>query len=112
MFRIFDGGYGYDTTDLDTLRYRIKEVCARRFLYVVGASQSLHLQLVFEAECRVGWLIKDIESTHVQFGSVLGPDGKPFKTRSVESAKLMDFINEAVDAAYEVVSETKADEGL
>lgn len=112
MVRKSDGAYGYDTTDLATLRYRINELKAQRILYVVGAPQSLHFHLVFEAGRRAGWLTDDIQAKHVQFGSVLGPDGKPFKTRSGESAKLMDLITEAVDAAYEVVKETKGEEGL
>lgn len=110
MVRKSDGGYGYDTTDLATLRYRIKELDADRILYVVGAPQSLHFKLIFEAGRRAGWLTDDIQAEHVQFGSVLGADGKPFKTRSGESAKLMDLISEAVDAAYAVVKEAKGEE--
>lgn len=110
MVRKSDGGYGYDTTDLATLRYRISDLGADRILYVVGAPQALHFQLLFEAGRRAGWLTADIEATHVQFGSVLGSDGKPFRTRDGVSAKLMDLIDEAVGAAYAVVKEAKGEE--
>ncbi len=107
MVRKSDGGYGYDTTDLATLRYRIKELDADRILYVVGAPQALHFRLIFEAGRRAGWLTDSIRAEHVQFGSVLGSDGKPFRTREGVSAKLMDLITEAVEAAYAVVKEAK-----
>lgn len=110
IVRKTDGGYGYDTTDLATLRYRINELAADRILYVVGAPQALHFNLIFEAGRRAGWLTDDVEAVHVPFGSVLGPDGKPFKTREGVSAKLMDLITEAVDTAYAVVKEAKGDD--
>src|SRR5699024_10393210 len=81
IVRKSDGGYGYDTTDLATLRYRIHTLDADRILYVVGAPQALHFKLIFEAGRRAGWLTDDVHAQHVQFGSVLGADGKPFKTR-------------------------------
>ncbi len=110
IVRKSDGGYGYDTTDLATLRYRIQTLEADRILYVVGAPQALHFKLIFEAGRRAGWLTDDVHAQHVQFGSVLGADGKPFKTREGVSAKLMDLITEAVDAAYAVVREAKGEE--
>ncbi len=110
MVRKSDGGYGYDTTDLATLRYRIKDLAADRILYVVGAPQALHFKLIFEAGRRAGWLNENVHAEHVQFGSVLGADGKPFRTREGVSAKLMDLITEAVDAAYAVVHEAKGEE--
>lgn len=110
MVRKSDGGYGYDTTDLATLRYRINQLEADRILYVVGAPQGLHFKLIFEAGRRAGWLTDEINAEHVAFGSVLGADGKPFRTREGVSAKLMDLITEAVDAAYTVVKEAKGEE--
>ena len=110
IVRKSDGGYGYDTTDLATLRYRINTLGADRILYVVGAPQALHFKLIFEAGRRAGWLTDDVHAQHVQFGSVLGADGKPFKTREGVSAKLMDLITEAVEAAYAVVKDAKGEE--
>lgn len=105
MVRKSDGGYGYGTTDLATIRYRINELSATDILYVVGAPQALHFQLLFEAARRAGWLTDDIRATHVPFGSVLGADGKPFKTREGKAARLMDLLDEAVDAARRVLIE-------
>ena len=73
IVRKSDGGYGYGTTDLATIRYRIRELKANRLLYVVGAPQALHFRMVFDTARRMGWLTDDVEVTHVSFGSVLGP---------------------------------------
>ncbi|HLS74652.1 MAG TPA: arginine--tRNA ligase [Actinomycetaceae bacterium] len=105
MVRKRDGGYGYDTTDLATLQYRIHELGADRILYLVDARQTLHFRLLFEAARRAGWLTEDVQAVHVPFGSILGPDGKPFKTRSGETVRLMDLLDEAVAAAERVVRE-------
>ena len=105
MVRKKDGGYGYDTTDLATIRYRIQDLKADRLLYVVDARQSLHFQLVFEVARRAGWLGPDIEVVHVAFGTVLGPDGRPFKTRSGDTVRLVQLLDEAVDKARRTVAE-------
>lgn len=105
MVRKKDGGYGYDTTDLATIRYRIRDLKADRILYVVDARQSLHFRLVFEAARRAGWLTEGIETTHVTFGTVLGPDGRPFKTRSGGTVKLMELLECAIDRARASVAE-------
>jgi arginyl-tRNA synthetase len=76
MVRKSDGGYGYDTTDLATIRHRLVDLKADRLLYVVDARQALHFRLVFEAARRAGWLTDGAEATHVAFGTVLGP-GRP-----------------------------------
>jgi arginyl-tRNA synthetase len=104
MVRKNDGGYGYGTTDLATIRYRIRNLAADRILYVVDARQALHFRLVFEAARRAGWLTDDIEVIHVAFGAVLGPDGTPFKTRSGDTVKLMDLLDAAVDRARTIVA--------
>ena len=105
MVRKRDGGYGYDTTDLATLQYRITELGADRILYLVDSRQSLHFRLLFEAARRAGWLTDDVQAVHVSFGSILGPDGKPFKTRSGETVRLMDLLDQAVAAAQQVVAD-------
>jgi arginyl-tRNA synthetase len=109
MVRKNDGGYGYDTTDLATIRYRIRDLKVDRILYVVDARQSLHFRLIFEAARRAGWLTDDVDVTHVAFGTVLGPDGKPFKTRSGETVKLADLLDAAVAKARATVAEKAHD---
>lgn len=106
MVRKSDGGYGYDTTDLATIRYRVRELHANRILYVVGAPQSLHFRLIFEAARRAGWLDPEqVEAVHVPFGSVLGADHRPFKTRAGGTVRLMSLLDDAVGAAAAVVRE-------
>lgn len=105
MVRKSDGGYGYDTTDLATIRYRIQELKPDRILYVVDARQALHFRLIFEAARRAGWLTDSVEVTHVAFGTVLGPDGTPFKTRAGGTVRLMDLLDSAVERAREVVAD-------
>jgi len=105
MVRKKDGGYGYDTTDLATIRYRIRDLKADRILYVVDSRQALHFRLIFEAAHRAGWLTDGIDATHVAFGAVLGPDGRPFKTRSGDTVKLMELLDNAVDRAKASVAE-------
>ncbi|MFI1240682.1 arginine--tRNA ligase [Nocardia salmonicida] len=104
-----DGGYGYDSTDLATIRYRITSLHADRLLYVTDSRQALHFQLVFEAARRAGWLTEAIEVAHVAYGTILGPDGKPFKTRVGGTVRLMDLLDEAVGRARAVVVEKNSD---
>src|SRR6185436_276162 len=83
-----DGGYGYATTDLAAIRYRVKRLGATRLLYVVGSPQNQHLTMVFQAAREAGWLVPPARAEHVAFGSVLGSDKKMLKTRSGDSVKL------------------------
>lgn len=94
-----DGGYGYAATDLAALRYRIEELKARRILYVIDARQALHLRMVFDTARRAGWLSDEVEVVHVAFGTMLGADGKPFRSRSGETPHLADLLDEAVAEA-------------
>lgn len=109
MVRKRDGGYGYDTTDLATIRYRVRDLKADRILYVVDSRQSLHFRLIFEAARRAGWLTDDLDVAHVPFGTVLGSDGRPFKTRSGKTVKLMDLLDAAVERAATTVREKNPD---
>jgi arginyl-tRNA synthetase len=99
IVRKSDGGYGYAATDLATIRYRIRDLKITRLLYVVGAPQALHFRMVFETARRLGWLTDDVEAVHVGFGNVLGPDGKPFKTRAGGTVRLVELLDEAVARA-------------
>jgi arginyl-tRNA synthetase len=97
-----DGAFLYGTTDLATIRYRLETWRPDAILYVVDHRQSLHFKQLFVAARLVGW--KDVELDHVSFGTVLGDDGRPFKTRSGDTVGLEDLLDEAVRRALEIVS--------
>ena len=109
IIRKQDGGYGYPTTDLAAVRYRVSTLGATRLIYVVGSPQSQHLAMVYASAKLAGWLAPPARAEHVAFGSILGPDKKMFKTRSGESVKLLDLIEEAVERAAKVVAEKSQD---
>ena len=102
IIRKGDGGYLYATTDLATIDYRVKEWQADEIWYVVGAPQQLHFRQVFAAAQRRGITTKMI---HIAFGSILGPDGKMFKTRSGETVGLLEVIDEAIERARAAAEE-------
>jgi len=105
IVRKSDGGYTYDTTDLAAIRYRARDLRADDILYVVGSPQRLHLQMLFAMAREAGWLPPGAHAEHVEFGQVLGADGKRFRTRAGESIKLVELLEEAVDRAAAVVAE-------
>lgn len=80
ILRKSDGGFGYATTDLAALRYRVHDIGAAFNVYVVGAPQRQHLEMVFKVGRDVGWL-EHSDAVHVPFGSVLGRDGKVIHCR-------------------------------
>ncbi|MFP4123974.1 arginine--tRNA ligase [Coleofasciculus sp.] len=94
-----DGGYNYATTDLAALRYRIEQDGANRIIYVTDAGQANHFAQVFQVAQRAGWLPETVEIVHVPFGLVLGEDGKKLKTRSGETVRLRDLLDEAIARA-------------
>jgi arginyl-tRNA synthetase len=99
-----DGAFNYTTTDLATLEYRLQTWHPNEIVYVTGAPQQLHFQQIFAVFQR--WHPEaGIKLAHVWFGSILGEDGKPFKTRSGETIKLADLLDEAEERALKVVSE-------
>ena len=102
IIRKGDGGFLYATTDLATIDYRVKEWQADEIWYVVGAPQQLHFRQVFAAAQRRGVTTKMI---HIAFGSILGPDGKMFKTRSGETVGLLEVIDEAIERARAAADE-------
>ncbi|MEV7871113.1 arginine--tRNA ligase [Streptomyces sp. NPDC088124] len=107
-----NGGYGYAATDLSAVRDRVGNLSASTLLYVVDARQSLHFRMVFETARRAGWLNDDVKAVQLAFGTVLGRDGKPFKTREGETVRLVDLLDEAVDRATAVVREKSEKIGL
>ncbi|WCO65103.1 arginine--tRNA ligase [Iamia majanohamensis] len=104
-----DGGYGYAATDLATIRQRVDVTGAERILYVVGAPQRDHLEMVFAVARMAGWLPDDVVAEHVPFGNLLGADGKMFKTRAGTSVRLVDLLDEAVDRARDAIAERNPD---
>jgi arginyl-tRNA synthetase len=103
-----DGAHLYATADLEALRWRVRWEKADKIIYVTDARQSLHFQMLFKAAEKVKWderLGNKVELVHVTFGSVLGEDGTPLKTRSGENVKLKELLDEAVERAKAVVEE-------
>ncbi|MER6613463.1 arginine--tRNA ligase [Streptomyces xantholiticus] len=107
-----NGGYGYAATDLSAIRNRVQSLDANTLLYVVDARQSLHFKMVFETARRAGWLNDKVKAHQLAFGTVLGKDGKPFKTREGETVRLVDLLDEAIDRATSVVREKAEKVGL
>ena len=102
------GGYGYATTDLTAVRHRVGTLHADRVVYVVGAPQNQHFRQLFAAARRAGWAT-DVVLEHAAFGSVLGEDGKPVKSRDGDSVKLVDLMDEAEARAFELVTDKSPD---
>ncbi|PKL43849.1 MAG: arginine--tRNA ligase [Candidatus Riflebacteria bacterium HGW-Riflebacteria-1] len=101
-----DGGFNYGTFDLAGLRYRTATLGAQRIVYVTDARQALHFKQIFAVARAAGILaVPDVKLEHVPFGTILGEDNKPLKTRSGENVKLADLLSEAVERAYQVVNE-------
>ncbi|MFV9875786.1 MAG: arginine--tRNA ligase [Rickettsiales endosymbiont of Dermacentor nuttalli] len=96
-----DGGYLYHTTDLAAALYRINTFKANRIIYVTDMRQKQHFAMLFAALKHINWLKENIELNHIAFGTVLGEDHKPFKTRSGETISLSVLLEEAENkAAY------------
>jgi arginyl-tRNA synthetase len=105
ILRKSDGGYGYDSTDLAAIRYRIRDLKADRLIYVVAAEQSLHFQMLFAVARQAGWLTDEVSAEHAVIGLVTGADGKRLRTRSGATVKLITLIDEAVERAEQVIGE-------
>jgi arginyl-tRNA synthetase len=102
IIRKQDGAFLYATTDLATLEYRVREWNPDAILYVVDFRQGLHFEQLFSVARRLGH--ESVELQHVSFGTVLGKDGKPFKTRAGDTVGLEGLLDEGVERAYTVVS--------
>ena len=135
LIRKSDGGFNYTTTDLATLAHRLETWQPDEVIYVTDGRQQLHFQQVFAAfrkwqfhappegrvtrvpepngkELRLSELVppkNEVKLAHVWFGSILGEDGKPFKTRSGETVKLAELLDEAEDRAFKLVTEKSPD---
>ena len=111
IIRKSDGAYLYATTDLAAIRYRLKEMAfpsgvgAQRVIYVTDARQKLHFQMFLATARAAGWITPEVSVEHVTFGSVLGADRKPLKTRSGGTIKLRELLDEAEQRAYALLTE-------
>jgi arginyl-tRNA synthetase len=101
MVRKSDGGFGYDTTDITAIRYRLKDLGCDWLAYVIDSGQSLHLELVFQGAKKAGWWDPStgVRVDHVGFGVVQGEDKKKFKSRSGDTVRLVDVLDEAKSRA-------------
>ena len=106
-----DGGFNYTTTDLATLQYRLATWNPQEIIYVTDGRQQLHFTQLFTAFRR--WRPDaNVKLADVWFGSILGEDGKPFKTRSGDTVKLADLLNEAEERALKVVTEKQEERSV
>jgi len=104
IVRKSDGGYGYDSTDMAAIRYRVRQEKAENILYVTDAGQATHFAMIFESALEAGWL-EGVEAVHVPFGLVLGEDRKKLKTRSGETIRLQELLDEAVARARKIADD-------
>ena len=108
------GGFLYSTTDLACIRDYVGRLQGDRLLYVVDHRQGLHFAQLFATSRKAGYLPENVEAEFIGFGTMMGKDGKPFKTRSGDTVKLVDLLDEAVERATALVqsknSELSAEE--
>ena len=104
-----DEGFGYAASDLAAVRDRVTNLKADEMLYVVGAPQAQHLEMVFAVARMASWLPESVRCEQVAFGNVLGPDHKMFKSRGGETVKLVGLLDEAVEKAYVALEERAPD---
>ena len=100
-----DGGFLYSTTDLAAIKLRSQDIKADRALYVVDARQSLHFQQVFAVAKTSGIASKKISLEHIAYGTMMGDDGRPFRTRTGGTVKLIELLDESINRAYDLVTE-------
>jgi arginyl-tRNA synthetase len=105
------GGFLYATTDLAAIRYRANQLKAQRILYFIDARQSLHMKQVFVTGKKAGFVADTVSLEHHAFGTMMGKDGKPFKTRTGGTVKLADLLKEAMDRAEQLVRQKNNDLG-
>ncbi len=103
LVRKSDGGYNYATTDLATIRYRHEHLHAQRVIYVVDGRQQMHFRQLFDAARR--WGYDDMNLEHVWFGTILGPDKKPMKTKEGDNVKLKALLAEAEERAAKIIAD-------
>ena len=103
ILRKSDGGFGYDSTDMTAVHYRIKMMKMDWVIYVVDSGQGVHFKQVFEGAKMAGWLSDDTRLEHINFGVVCGDDKKRLRTSAGASVRLVDLLSAAVDRAQEQI---------
>ena len=109
IIRKNDGGYNYSTTDLACIIDRVERLDCDTLLYVVGTPQKQHFEMIFQAATKANFIDSNKTTTHINFGSVLGKDGKILKSREGNAVKLLDLLNEAISRAKSVIEEKNPD---
>ena len=112
ILRKSDGGYGYGTTDMAAVRYRVFDLHVNRIIYVVGSEQAQHFQMVLAVALQADWLPDSVRADHAAIGMVTGADRKRFRSRSGDVVRLIDLIEEAVARAEEVIKDRYDDPEL
>ncbi|MFH1747460.1 MAG: arginine--tRNA ligase [Planctomycetota bacterium] len=100
-----DGAFLYATTDLAAIRYRIDDLHATRVIYVTDARQKLHFEMFFAIARAAGWITDAVRVEHVTFGTVMGKNRKPLKTREGTPITLRELLDEAERRAYELLEQ-------
>ena len=103
------GAFMYATSDLACVVDRVERLDADLMLYVIGTPQAQHLQMVYEVCKMAGWLVEPTLAVHVNFGSVLGADGKMMRSRAGDSVKLVDLLDEAIERADVAIADKNPD---
>src|SRR5205085_9518192 len=98
IIRKKDGAFLYSTSDLATIQYRMEKWSPHAMLYVVDHRQSLHFEQLFAVARR--WGFAKVEYRHLGFGTIMGPDGKPYRTRAGDTVGLEGLLDEAVARAH------------
>lgn len=104
-----DGGYLYATTDIACVKYRYEQLHADRILYYTDSRQHQHLEQVWLIAHQAGYIPQTLQLEHHMFGMMLGKDGKPFKTRSGDTIKLNELLDEAVERARRLITQKNPD---
>ena len=109
IIRKKDGGFLYTTTDIACAKYRVAELGAQRVLYFIDSRQAAHLQQAWTIARKASYVPEDVSLEHCAFGMMLGKDGRPFKTRSGGTVKLVDLLDEAEERANQLIAEKNSD---
>lgn len=105
MLQKSDKGYGYDSTDMAALKYRLQTIGAQRIIVITDFSQGDHFIMCNRAANDIGWVNEGQRLQHIGFGTVQGEDGKRFKTRSGDTVRLVDLLDEAVGRMEQSLNE-------
>jgi arginyl-tRNA synthetase len=109
MLRKSDGGFGYDATDLAAVKFRAQELKGTRLLYTTDSRQAQHFAMVFAVARMAGYIGPEVRTEHAGFGSILGADRKPLKSRDGDTMRLMELLDEGRERAAAAIAERNPD---